>query len=158
MYPERVEAMWSCVSAESRAVVASLLRPDPAERLVRDARLRRMHMHTIQYGHVHVHVHWVPARRPLRMHVTRVCICAICARAWTSCVVCTSQGLDDLLSLPWVDCTTSPPSGTSSRLLVEAHEALNVWHDGFIFDGVCDTLAQMAVEADAPGPTGPTKA
>ena len=48
--------------------------------------------------------------------------------------------------------------GTSSRLLVEAHEALNAWHDGFIFDGVCDTLAQMAVEADAPGPTGPTKA
>ena len=67
--------------------------------------------------------------------------------------MCTSQGLDDLLSLPWVDCTTSPPSGTSSRLLVEAHEALNAWHDGFIFDGVCDTLAQMAVEADAPGPT-----
>ena len=67
--------------------------------------------------------------------------------------MCISQGLDDLLSLPWVDCTTSPPSGTSSRLLVEAHEALNVWHDGFIFDGVCDTLAQMAVEADAPGPT-----
>ena len=74
-----------------------------------------------------------------------------------SCVVCISQGLDDLLSLPWVDCTTSPPSGTSSRLLVEAHEALNAWHDGFIFDGVCDTLAQMAVEADAPGPMGPTK-
>ena len=90
--------------------------------------------------------------------MSRVCICAICARAWTSCVACISQGLDDLLSLPWVDCTTSPLSGTSSRLLVEAHEALNVWHDGFIFDGVCDTLAQMAVEADAPGPTGPTKA
>ena len=85
--------------------------------------------------------------------MSRVCICAICARAGTSCVACTSQGLDDLLSLPWVDCTTSPPSGTSSRLLVEAHEALNAWHDGFIFDGVCDTLAQMAVEADAPGPT-----
>ena len=34
---------------------------------------------------------------------------------------------------------------------IKAHEALNVWHDGFIFDGVCDMLAQMAV--DAPGPT-----
>ena len=118
IYPERGEALWSFVSAESRAVVASLLRPDPAARL----------------------------------------------------------GLDDLLSLPWVDCTeiTSPPSeitpsrpsrpsrpspaaspgaataselelgGAGKRLLVEAHEALNVWHDSFIFDGVCDTLAQMA--------------
>tara|TARA_B100000768_G_scaffold130359_1_gene120961 strand:- start:73 stop:366 length:294 start_codon:yes stop_codon:yes gene_type:complete len=90
--------------------------------------------------------------------------------------MCISQGLDDLLSLPWVDCTeiTSPPSeitpsrpsrpspaaspaaaaagelelGSPVRLLVEAHEALNVWHDGFIFDGVCDTLVQMT-EADA---------
>ena len=87
--------------------------------------------------------------------MSRVCIRAsvhLCAGLnELSCVY--SQGLDDLLSLPWVDCTTSPPSGTSSRLLVEAHEALNAWHDGFIFDGVCDTLAQMAVEADAPGPT-----
>ena len=74
--------MWSFVSAESRAVVASLLRPDPAERLVRDGRLRRMHMHTIQYGHVHVHVHWVPGRRPPCMHVTRVHVhLCICARA-----------------------------------------------------------------------------
>jgi hypothetical protein len=37
---------------------------------------------------------------------------------------------------------------------VEAHEALNLWHDGFIFDGVCDTLAQMA-EADARPKAGP---
>ena len=45
IYPERVEALWSFVSAESRAVVASLLRPDPAARLVRDGHLLRMHVH-----------------------------------------------------------------------------------------------------------------
>ena len=108
--PPEGEALWGSVSAEARAVVASLVRPDPAARL----------------------------------------------------------GLDDLLSLPWVDCAEplpsslrpsparpSPPAspaltaaagelGRSGRLLVEAHEALNVWHDGFLFDGVCDALAQMA--------------
>jgi hypothetical protein len=76
--------------------------------------------------------------------------------------MCISQGLDDLLSLPWVDCTESSAAaaagelelGGPARLLVEAHEALNLWHDGFIFDGVCDTLAQMA-EADARPKAGP---
>ena len=78
-----------------------------------------------------------------------------------------------MLSLPWLDCSELPRSASPSRpsatrpthtwaaggggsgdggercgagrLLVEAHEALNVWYDGFIFDGVCDALTRMAV-------------
>ena len=81
VYPERVEAMWSFVSAESRAVVASLLRPDPAERLVRDGRLRRMHMHTCMCTCMCTCI-GSPGRRPLCMHVTRVHVhLCICARA-----------------------------------------------------------------------------
>ena len=73
-------------------------------------------------------------------------------------------GLDDLLSLPWVESAeplpspprpappaTPPRAGEgggdggagAERLLVEAHEALNAWYDGFVFDGVCEALGAM---------------
>eukprot|EP00908_Phaeocystis_cordata_P013507 Transcript_24568.p3 GENE.Transcript_24568~~Transcript_24568.p3 ORF type:complete len:268 (+),score=102.58 Transcript_24568:1695-2498(+) len=102
----RSHALWAHVSADARAVVASLVRPDPAARL----------------------------------------------------------GLDDLLSLPWVESAeplpspprpaphaTPPRAGEgggdggagAERLLVEAHEALNAWYDGFVFDGVCEALGAM---------------
>ena len=81
--------------------------------------------------------------------MSRVCIRAsVHLRAGLNELSCVySQGLDDLLSLPWVDCTTSPPSGTSSRLLVEAHEALNEWYDGFLFEDAAERLAWMGEQA-----------
>jgi hypothetical protein len=89
IYPERVEALWSFVSAESRAVVASLLRPDPVARLVRDGHLLRMHIHIRMCMCMCM---CVPGPRPLCVHV-HVCAGAerpVCVypRGWTTCSRC----------------------------------------------------------------------
>ena len=122
--------LWAHISADARALVAGLLRRDPASRL-RPAEL-------LEFG-------WLTSDEPP-------------SPSADAAAAAEAGGADAVLSpaahLLGGGACGSPMADASAggvaaerRLLVEAHEALNEWYDGFLFEDAAERLAWMGEQA-----------
>ena len=124
--------LWAHISADARALVAGLLRRDPASRL-RPAEL-------LEFG-------WLTSDEPPSPSADA----AADADAGGAAAAVLSPAAHLLGGGGGSPVADASAGGVAAerRLLVEAHEALNEWYDGFLFEDAAERLAWMGEQARA---------